>query len=129
MRERVVCGGWVRDDEVEKKIVRLSEVGMQGRWLALVPAVVAGLLAVTGAQAQNYPDRKDCDTITKELAMRPPAFGDKSRASYDLQSYQAFCNMPPWAGMITANDLAALKPLVCTHGGIVDYVNKSLGCW
>lgn len=102
---------------------------MQEGRAALMLAVIAGLLLSTPVGAQNYPDRKDCDAITKELAMRPPAFGDRSRASYDLQSYQAFCNMPPWAGMIGPNDLAALKPLVCTHGGTVDYVNKTLGCW
>jgi hypothetical protein len=61
--------------------------------------------------------------------MRPPASGDKGRASYDYQSYQAFCTAPPWSNMIGPNDLEALRPLVCMHGGVVDHVNNKLSCW
>jgi hypothetical protein len=84
--------------------------------------------APAGAQ-QEYPDVKDCDTITKELAMRPPAFGNKARAAFDYQSYLGFCGFPPWIGMVGANDLEALKGMVCTHGGMVDHANTKLNCY
>ena len=91
--------------------------------------MIAAVLLSFPAWAQGLPARNDCDTITKELSMRPPAGGDKSRASYDYQSYLGFCKTDPWAGIVSPNDLEALKSLVCEHGGFVDSVNKELHCW
>ena len=91
--------------------------------------VLVGVLLSAPAWAQNYPARSDCDAITRELAMRPPAFGDKGRASYDYQSWLGFCQIAPWKGMVTGGDLEALRPLVCTHGGMVDHVNGGLMCY
>lgn len=89
-----------------------------------------GLLIAFPAWAQEpYPARNDCDKITRELAMRPPANGDKGRANYDYQSYIGFCQTRPWSEMIGANDLEALKPLLCAHGGFVDHVHNQLSCF
>ncbi len=94
-----------------------------------VLALLAVLCAAPAHGQQGYPARNDCDTITRELAMRPPVSGDRSRASYDYQSYQAFCTAAPWKGMVGPNDLEALRPLVCQHGGMVDHVNNELTCY
>lgn len=91
--------------------------------------VILSFMSISAWAQQGYLTRNDCDTITKELAMRPPGFGDRGRASYDYQSYQAFCTALPWSKMIGPNDLEALRPLVCTHGGLVDHVNNKLSCY
>ena len=73
-----------------------------------------GLLIAFPAWAQEpYPARNDCDTITRELPMRPPAHGDAGRAKFDWQSYVGFCEqVKPWEGMIGAEDIQALSKLL-----------------
>jgi hypothetical protein len=90
--------------------------------------ILAAILASFPAWAQGYPNRNDCNTITKELAMRPPANGDAGRASYDYQSWVGSCTGDPWKGMVSTGDLDALKTLTCQHGGFVDAVNMRLYC-
>jgi hypothetical protein len=58
---------------------------------------------------QGYPARTDCDTIVRELQMRPPSFGDPSRANYDWGNYVGFCEHPPWNTIIGADDVQARR--------------------
>jgi len=70
---------------------------------------IIGLLIALPAWAQE----PDCNMVTKELAMRPPAYGDAGRANYDWQSYVGFCeHVKPWEGMVGPEDIQALSKLL-----------------
>jgi hypothetical protein len=67
---------------------------------------LALILLSTAAWAQRaYPARDDCELIVRELQMRPPSYGDPSRANYDWGSYLGFCEKPPWNRIIGADDV------------------------
>jgi len=87
--------------------------------MKIVVLAMIGLFLAVPAMAEEL----ECATIIVELKQRPPASGDQARASADYTRYQVSCG----AGL-DANDLEALRPMVCQHGGFVDHVNGKLYC-
>jgi hypothetical protein len=83
---------------------------------------VVGLLLVldllsSPACAQAWPAQTDCDAIVRELRMRPPSYGDASRANYDWGNYIGFCEKKaPWNKMMGADDVLEVSKVL--HPGL-----------
>jgi len=89
---------------------------MKGVMIAALVLVLAADSAPAWAQ-QGWPARDDCDTIVRELQMRPPSYGDASRANYDWGSYVGFCeNKAPWNKMLGADDVLEVSKVL--HPGL-----------
>jgi hypothetical protein len=78
----------------------------------VISALALALAASPAWAQQGYPARTDCDTAVRELQMRPPSFGDPSRANYDWENYVGFCEHPPWNTIIGADDIQAVAKLL-----------------
>jgi hypothetical protein len=82
----------------------------------VIPALALALASSAAGAQQGYPARTDCDTIVRELQMRPPSFGDPSRANYDWGNYVGFCEHPPWNTIIGADDVQVVAKVL--HPGL-----------
>jgi hypothetical protein len=72
-------------------------------------AIVVLILLSSPAWAQARPPSTDCDTIVRELKMRPPANGDRARAEYLWTSYIDNCE---YIRGLTTEDVKALNAVL-----------------
>jgi len=82
----------------------------------VISMLMWALLSIPAGAQQGYPARTDCDTIVRELQMRPPSFGDPSRVNWDWGNYVGFCEKPPWNRIIGADDVQAVAKVL--HPGL-----------
>lgn len=71
----------------------------------IISAAAVALLSFPAWAQQGWPARNDCESIVRDLELRPPSYGDPSRVNYVWESYLANCEHLPWTKMIGADDI------------------------